>query len=89
MALLAHKFTTPKTRMIEKPRRSFMKAISWRITGTLDTMLVSYLVTGKLKLALSIGFIELFTKISLYYLHERAWNRLSFGLVKPREDYQI
>ena len=75
--------------MIEKPHRSLMKAISWRTTGTIDTIVVSYLVTGKVKLAVSIGCIEVFTKILLYYLHERFWNRLSFGRVKPREDYQI
>ena len=45
----------------EKPYRSFVKAISWRATGTLDTILISYLITGKAKMALSIGFVELFT----------------------------
>ena len=75
--------------MIEKPHRSLMKAVSWRTTGTIDTMIVSYLVTGQVKLAVSIGFIEVFTKILLYYFHERVWNQLSFGRVKPREDYQI
>jgi uncharacterized membrane protein len=65
-----------------------VKAISWRATGTLDTIVVSYVVTGKLKLAFSIGFVELFTKIGLYYLHERAWNRITFGRTKP-DDYSI
>jgi uncharacterized membrane protein len=48
----------------------------------------TYVVTGKLKLAFSIGFVELFTKIGLYYLHERAWNRITFGRTKP-DDYSI
>jgi uncharacterized membrane protein len=76
--------------MIEKPYRSVVKAISWRATGTLDTIVISYLITGHLRWALSIGAIELFTKITLYYLHERLWNRISFGRVQatPR-DYQI
>lgn len=76
--------------MADKHYRSFAKAVSWRVTGTLDTMLISFLVTGKLKLAISIGFIEVFTKIALFYLHERLWNKLPFGrMVKPKEDFSI
>jgi uncharacterized membrane protein len=69
--------------------RSLAKALSWRATGTLDTILVSFVITGRVKLALSIGFVELFTKMCLYYFHERAWNRIRFGRVTPREDYEI
>jgi uncharacterized membrane protein len=75
--------------MVEKPHRSFVKAISWRATGTVDTIVVSLIVTGQLRLAVSIGAIELVTKICLYYAHERIWNRLSFGRVKPKDDYTI
>ncbi|MEI7892817.1 MAG: DUF2061 domain-containing protein [Myxococcales bacterium] len=63
----------------DKPYRSLLKAFSWRFTGTIDTILVSWLVTNKLTLALSIGGIELGTKLTLYYLHERLWNRLPVG----------
>lgn len=80
----------PRTAVsLETHSRSLVKALSWRATGTLDTIMVSFLVTGHLKTALSIGFVELFTKMCLYYLHERAWNRIAFGKVKRREDYQI
>lgn len=75
--------------MTEKPYRSFVKALSWRVTGTVDTMVVSYFITGKLKLAVSIGLVELFTKICLYYVHERVWNRISLGRAKSRADYEI
>jgi len=75
--------------MLETHYRSVVKAVSWRVTGTLDTMVVSFLVTGRLKLALSIGFVELFTKIGLYYLHERLWDKIRFGRVKAKEDYEI
>lgn len=74
--------------MIERHRRSVIKALSWRATGTVDTIVVSFIVTGRLKLAFSIGFVELFTKVGLYYLHERIWNRIGFGRGKP-EDYSI
>lgn len=76
--------------MREKHYRSVVKALSWRVTGTVDTILVAWLVTGTIKMALSIGLVELFTKIGLYYAHERVWNRISFGREKlPVKDYQI
>jgi uncharacterized membrane protein len=59
--------------------RSFIKAITWRLTGTLDTFMLSYIITGKAKLALAISGMEIFTKIFLYYLHERVWNRVQWG----------
>lgn len=52
---------------------SVLKTISWRIIGTIDTMIISYVLTGKLDVALSIGGIEVVSKMILYYLHERAW----------------
>jgi uncharacterized membrane protein len=59
--------------------RSFAKAISWRITGTIDTMLISLVITQSIKLAVSIGFTEVVTKSLLYYAHERAWLRIPYG----------
>ncbi len=76
--------------IVEKHYRSILKAISWRITGTLDTMAVSYIITGSFAMAASIGFFEVFTKMALYYLHERIWSRLRIGLVvKQPPDYSI
>ena len=74
---------------VEHHFRSLAKAISWRITGTLDTIVISFIITGRVKLALSIGFIELFTKIGLYYLHERAWNRIALGKGRRRDYPEI
>lgn len=76
--------------MNEKPYRSIVKTISWRTLGTLDTIIISYFITGNLKMAASIGSIELVTKMFLYYFHERAWNKIPLGRVKQAEnDYQI
>lgn len=63
----------------EKPLRSIVKSVSWRIVGTLDTILISWLITGTLQLALSIGFVELITKMVLYFFHERIWNKINWG----------
>jgi uncharacterized membrane protein len=64
---------------MESHSRSFAKALSWRITGTIDTMILSWLVTGSFKLAATISFAEIVTKSLLYYLHERAWQRVPYG----------
>jgi len=62
-------------------KRHVAKTITWRIIGTLDTMIISWIVTGSWQWGLAIGGIEVFTKIILYYLHERAWYRFSkFGI---------
>lgn len=77
-------------RIVERKRRSVVKAISWRTLGTLDTILISWVVIGNLNFAVTIGGIELFTKMALYFFHERAWNRISFGREKNiPEDYNI
>jgi uncharacterized membrane protein len=68
--------------MADKHYRSLIKAVSWRLTGSVDTMIISFLITGRLKWALTISGVELFTKIGLYYVHERVWDKLSFGRVK-------
>lgn len=59
--------------------RSFIKAVTWRTTGTIDTFILSYLITGKAKVALTISGMEIFTKIFLYYVHERVWNKIKWG----------
>lgn len=61
---------------LEDSRVSLLKTVSWRVIGTLDTMIISYILTGKLDVALSIGGIEVVSKMILYYLHERAWIKL-------------
>lgn len=63
----------------ETPMRSIVKSISWRMVGTIDTILISWIVTGTLTLAFSIGAIELVTKMILYFFHERIWNAIKWG----------
>jgi uncharacterized membrane protein len=76
--------------MVDKHWRSVTKAASWRTLGTIDTIVISWLITGKLTFALSIGAVEVFTKMFLYYFHERLWNRIKFGRIMPKEtDYNI
>jgi uncharacterized membrane protein len=65
-----------------KHKRSLLKAITWRITGTADTFILSMLITRQIKFALAISATELVTKIVLYYFHERIWERFSWGKTK-------
>ena len=76
--------------IIEKHWRSILKSISWRILGTMDTVVLSYLITGSFKMAASIGGVELMTKMALYYGHERIWAKLNIGKeVVQNPDYEI
>jgi uncharacterized membrane protein len=59
--------------------RSLAKAVSWRITGSIDTFVLSFLITGSIKIAGSISAVEVITKIVLFYFHERIWGMVSWG----------
>ena len=61
--------------------RSLVKAFTWRIAASLDTFLISYLITGRFDWATSIASFEIITKAILYYLHERGWNKIDWGRV--------
>ena len=67
-------------------KRHILKTISWRIVGTIDTMILSWFITGSWKWGLAIGGTEVITKMVLYYLHERVWYRYSdFGVEKSKQ----
>ena len=66
-------------------RRHFAKTISWRIVGTMDTMLLAWIITGNPITGLKIGLAEVITKMILYYLHERTWYRVDYGLPGRRD----
>jgi adenylylsulfate kinase len=63
----------------ESKRRSVLKTISWRFWATLTTAILVYIFTGKLTLAATIGGIEIVVKMTLYFIHERAWNNVHYG----------
>jgi uncharacterized membrane protein len=62
--------------------RHIAKTVSWRVIGTIDTMVLGFFITGDLTIALSIGGLEVFTKMILYFLHERIWYKIPFGVSK-------
>ena len=61
-------------------KRHVAKTITWRLLGTIDTMIIGCFITGNPITGLKIGGVEVITKLLLYYLHERLWFRLNLGL---------
>jgi uncharacterized membrane protein len=75
--------------MKESHTRSLAKAVSWRITASVTTTIITYIVTGSVKSAFSIGIFDFLVKFVLYYLHERAWIKVPLGLKKYEPEYKI
>ncbi len=61
-------------------RRSLLKTVTWRGVAMVDTLLIGYVVTGNWLWAGSIAALEVMTKMVLYYLHERAWSHIDWGI---------
>ena len=72
-----------KTKLSHK--RHIAKTITWRIVGTLDTMLLGWLITGDPMVGIKVGGLELFTKMLLYYFHEGAWYKSKFGVERKNK----
>lgn len=67
-------------------KRHIAKTITWRLIGTIDTIILSWLITGSIKLGMAIGGVEVITKMVLYFLHERIWYKYSnFGVEKVKK----
>lgn len=73
---------------METHARSIIKAISYRILGSVVTFGVVLAVTRKIELAAGVGVMDTILKIGAFYFHERLWHRINFGKLKP-PDYQI
>lgn len=63
----------------ETKKRSMIKAISWRTWATITTAIIVFIFTGEFALAITVGFLEVFAKMALYFFHERLWQKISFG----------
>lgn len=65
-------------------KRHIIKTITWRFLGTLDTIVLSWIISGDPFTGLKIGFAEVITKMLLYYFHERTWYKINYGLDKRK-----
>lgn len=65
--------------MNDSNNRSIAKTISWRLTGSFSTFMISYLILGSFSIASSIAIIQIIANTILYYLHERVWNKINWG----------
>ena len=57
-------------------KRHLAKTMTWRIVGSIDTMLIGWLVSGNPLIGLSIGGTEVITKMIFYFVHERLWLKI-------------
>jgi len=73
---------------METKRRSFVKALSWRVFATAITGSVAYVLTGKASFAIQIGLIDTFIKVFVYFAHERVWQRVPYGRIEA-PDYEV
>ena len=73
---------------METNARSIAKAISYRFLGSASTALIVFAATGRIGLSASLGVADAVVKIGLYFVHERLWNYINYGRVKPPE-YEI
>ena len=71
-----------KSELKNTNKRHIIKTFSWRSIGTIDTFIISWIITGNPITGLKIGVTEVFTKMLLYYGHEKLWYRINFGLNK-------
>lgn len=60
-------------------RRSLLKTLSWRGLASIDTFAIAWLATGNVTVGATIVSAEIFTKMVLYYLHERGWAHIRWG----------
>ena len=67
-------------------RRHLLKTLTWRIVGTIDTMLLGWLVSGDPMVGVTIGSFEVVTKMVLYFLHERIWYKVDFGIKRDKKN---
>ena len=61
-------------------KRTIVKTLTWRVTASLTTFIIAWILTGDFLIGVSIGSIEAITKIFLYYFHERIWNNISWAI---------
>ena len=73
---------------MESHTRSIAKAVSYRILGSAVTGLILLVLTHKPGISLIGSGMDVVLKIAAYFVHERIWDRISFGRGKPPE-YEI
>jgi len=69
-------------------KRHLAKTITWRFVGTIDTMVLSWIISGNPIFGLKIGVIEIVTKMTLYYFHERIWFNTKIANANKRHLYK-
>ncbi|RCW90269.1 DUF2061 domain-containing protein [Winogradskyella arenosi] len=78
-----------KSKIKSSNKRHILKTFSWRAVGTVDTFVLGWIVTGNPLIGLKIGGAEVVTKMLLYFVHEKFWYRIDFGLDKRKKRQEL
>lgn len=73
---------------MDSHKRSILKTVSWRVAATIITAGVTFFLTGRAELAVTVGLGDAAVKLVIYYFHERLWTRIRYGVSRPA-DYEI
>ena len=63
----------------ESNKRSLVKTISWRLTGSSATFIITYAISGDFSIAGTVATVQIIANTVLYYIHERVWNKINWG----------
>ena len=75
-----HERVWHRSKIKKNNKRHLFKTVTWRVLGTLDTIIIAWAITGNGLTGLKIGLAEVVTKMILYYFHEKLWHNINFGL---------
>ena len=70
-------------------KRHLYKTFSWRVIGTLDTIVFSWIIIGSPFIGIKIGSAEIFSKMLLYFGHEKLWYQINFGLDRQNRSKRL
>lgn len=79
-----HERIWSKVDFTDSKKRHLFKTVTWRVVGTIDTIILAWIISGNPFTGIGIGLAEVLTKMILYYLHERAWYKIDYGIEKRR-----
>lgn len=74
-----------RTRWISH-KRHILKSLTYRVYSSCITSLLASFLLGNFKIGFSIGIADFFIKLFTYYIHERIWYNIPFGIQKVKKE---
>ena len=64
--------------------RVLAKSFVWRIIATLTGATIAWFLTGEIETAFKFIALEFPLKMMIYYVHERGWEAIPWGVVPDK-----